>query len=54
MKKKLFIYKNNMILLNGSCIKINSIKYFKNNQINYNFIISKKKKTLNIYKKILT
>jgi hypothetical protein len=43
IKKKVFIYKNNIVLLDGSCIKIKSIKFFKNKQINYNFQIKKKK-----------
>ena len=32
--KKFFIYKNKLILTNGSSIKITSIKYFKNYQLN--------------------
>lgn len=32
--KKFFIYKNKIILTNGSSIKITSIKYFKNYQLN--------------------
>ena len=33
--KKLFIYKNQIILTNGSSLKITSIKYFKNYQLNF-------------------
>ena len=32
--KKFFIYKNKIILTNGASIKIPSIKYFKNYQLN--------------------
>lgn len=32
--KKFFIYKNKIILTNGSSLKITSIKYFKNYQLN--------------------
>lgn len=42
-KKKLFIYKNNMILLDGSYIKLTLIKFFKNQQINYIFTKKQKK-----------
>ena len=42
--KKIFNYKNNIILTNGSSIKITSIKYFKNYQLN--FKIFKKTKTI--------
>lgn len=56
IKKKIFIYNNNMILLNGSFIKIKSIKYFKNYQINFSFKKEKKlinnKNKSNFFKKI--
>lgn len=42
--KKIFNYKNNIILTNGSSIKITSLKYFKNYQLN--FKIFKKTKTI--------
>ena len=42
--KKFFIYKNKIILTNGSSLKITSIKYFKNYQLN--FKIFKKKKII--------
>ena len=45
--KKLFIYKNRIILTNGSSLKITSIKYIKNYQLNLN-IFQKKENTLNI------
>jgi hypothetical protein len=35
IKKKIYIYNNIIILSNGSYIKIKSIKYFKNYQINF-------------------
>lgn len=41
--KKLFIYKNKIILTNGSSLKITSIKYISNYQIDLN--IFKKNKT---------
>jgi hypothetical protein len=47
MKKKLYIYKNNIILFDGSLIKENSIKYFKNNQLNFLFKKKKVKKGKN-------
>ena len=42
--KKFFNYKNNIILTNGSSIRITSLKYFKNYQLN--FKIFKKTKTI--------
>ena len=42
--KKIFNYKNNIIFTDGSSIKITSVKYFKNYQLN--FKIFKKTKTL--------
>nr|YP_010394129.1 Ymf101 [Phytophthora litchii]DAZ88137.1 TPA_asm: Ymf101 [Phytophthora litchii] len=33
--KKFFIYKNKIILTNGSSLKITSIKYLKNYQLNF-------------------
>jgi hypothetical protein len=55
-KKNIFLYKDNIILSDGSFIKLKSIKYFKNNQINYNFFFKKKKakntKKLSFIKKI--
>jgi hypothetical protein len=32
--KKLFIYKNRIILTNGSSLKISSVKYIENYQLN--------------------
>ncbi len=32
--KKIFTYKNRIILTNGSSVKINSIKFIKNYQLN--------------------
>ena len=46
-KKKLFNYKNQIILIKGSTIKINSIKYIKNYKLNENLI--KKKINNNIF-----
>ena len=62
--KKLFTYKNQIILTNGSSLKITSIKYLKNYQINFKIFkeiknnqnlnqISNKNK-LNFIKKIST
>ena len=45
--KKLFNYKNNIILTNGSSIKITSVKYFKNYQLNFR-IFKKTKTVINI------
>lgn len=60
--KKLFIYKNKIILTNGSSLKITSIKYisnyqinlniFKKNKINDNFDILLNKNQSNFIKKI--
>ena len=60
--KKFFIYKNKIILTNGSSIKITSIKYFKNYQLNLKIFKEKKiitnintdlnKNKLNFIKKI--
>jgi hypothetical protein len=47
--KKLFIYKNRIILTNGSSLKITSIKYIKNYQLNFN-IFQKKEITKNTSK----
>ena len=33
--KKFFTYKNKIILINGSSLKITSIKYIKNYQLNF-------------------
>ena len=41
--KKIFTYKNKIILTNGSLLKITSVKYIKNYQLD-----------LNIFKKIKT
>ena len=50
--KKLFIYKNRIILTNGSSLKITSIKYIKKYQLNVNLF---QQKINNIVKnKILT
>ena len=40
--KKFFIYKTKIILTNGSSLKINSIKYFKNYQLNLKIFKEKK------------
>nr|YP_009178801.1 orf64 [Peronospora tabacina]ALJ78459.1 orf64 [Peronospora tabacina]ALJ78506.1 orf64 [Peronospora tabacina] len=40
--KKFFIYKTRIILTNGSSLKINSIKYFKNYQLNLKIFKEKK------------
>lgn len=40
--KKFFIYKNKLILTNGSSLKITSIKYFKNYQLNLKIFKEKK------------
>ena len=45
--KKIFNYKNNIILTNGSSIKITSIKYFKNYHLNFK-IFNKTKTIINI------
>lgn len=60
--KKLFIYNNQIILTNGSSLKITSIKYLKNYQINLKIFKEKKndknlnqisnKNKLNFFKKI--
>jgi len=34
--KKIFTYKNKIILTNGSSLKITSVKYIKNYQLNLN------------------
>lgn len=46
--KKLFIYKNRIILTNGSLIKLDSSKYIKNYQININLFKKTLKKNKNI------
>nr|YP_010394051.1 Ymf101 [Peronospora belbahrii]DAZ88059.1 TPA_asm: Ymf101 [Peronospora belbahrii] len=58
--KKFFIYKNKIILTNGSSIKITSNKYFKNYQLNSKIFKEKKMisnlnfnlNKLNFFKKI--
>ena len=40
--KKLFLYKNKIILINGSSLNITSIKYFKNYQLNFKIFTEKK------------
>ncbi len=60
MKKnnKLFIYKNKIILTNGSSLNISSVKYIKNYQLNFDIFQKKKtnkflnKNKFNFYKKI--
>ncbi len=62
--KKLFIYNNKIILTNGSSLKITSIKYLKNYQINFKLFKENKndknlnklstKNKLNFFKKIST
>jgi hypothetical protein len=39
--KKLFFYKNKIILINGSTLKRSSCKFFKNYSENFNFFKSK-------------
>ena len=46
MNKNLFLYQNKIILTNGASIKIKSIKYFKNYQVNLK-IFKKKKNIIN-------
>jgi hypothetical protein len=41
MNKKIFTYKNKIILTNGSSLKITSIKYIKNYQLNLNIFEKK-------------
>ena len=43
MNKNLFLYQNKIILTNGASIKIKSIKYFKNYQVNLKILKKKKK-----------
>ena len=56
--KKFFIYTNKIIFTNGSSLKITSIKYFKNYQLNLKIFKEKKfisninKNKLNFLKKI--
>lgn len=56
--KKFFIYTNKIIFNNGSSLKIKSIKYFKNYQLNLKIFKEKKiipnknKNKLNFFKKI--
>jgi len=45
--KKIFTYKNKIILTNGSSLKITSVKYIKNYQLDLN--IFKKKKINNSF-----
>lgn len=40
--KKFFVYKNKIILTNGSSLKITSPKYFKNYQLNLKIFKEKK------------
>nr|YP_010394719.1 Ymf101 [Phytophthora rubi]DAZ89156.1 TPA_asm: Ymf101 [Phytophthora rubi] len=61
--KKFFTYKNKIILTNGSSLKITSIKYLKNYQLNSKIFKEKKiinntninlnKNKLNFIKKII-
>ena len=44
--KKIFNYKNNLVLINGSSIRITSIKDFKNYQLNVK-VFEKKKTAVN-------
>lgn len=46
--KKLFIYKNKIILTNGSSLKNYSIKYIKNYQLNFK-MFKKKLKFKNLF-----
>jgi hypothetical protein len=62
--KKLFTYNNQIILTNGSSLKITSIKYLKNYQLNFKLFKENKndknlnqlsiKNKLNFFKKIST
>ena len=46
--KNYFLYKNKIILINGSSLNITSIKYFKNYQLNFKiFTENKISKNLN-------
>ena len=45
--KKLFPYKNKIILTNGSSFKITSIKYIENYQLNLNIFEKKNEKKIN-------
>lgn len=45
--KKIFTYKNRIILTNGSSIKINSIKFIKNYQLNLILFTNFKSKKIN-------
>lgn len=45
--KKLFSYKNKIILTNGSSFKISSTKYIKNNQLNHD-LFKKNVKNINL------
>lgn len=45
--KKFFVYKTKIILTNGSSLKITSIKYFKNYQLNLK-IFNEKKSIINL------
>lgn len=42
INKKIFIYKNRIILTNGSLINVYFTKYIKNYQLNINFFNKKK------------
>ena len=50
--KNLFNYKNKIILTNGSIIKIKSVKYIKNYELNFNIFKNLNKNNKNILKKI--
>lgn len=62
--KKLFTYNNKIILTNGSSLKITSIKYLKNYQLNFKLFKENKndknlnqlsnRNKLNFFKKIST
>jgi hypothetical protein len=47
IKKKIFTYKNNIILTNGSSLKITSVKYIRNYQLNFKIFKEQKKQNLN-------
>ena len=47
--KKLFTYKNKIILTNGSSLKMSSIKYIQNYQLNNN-LFEKIEKNINLNK----
>lgn len=45
--KKIFLFKNKIILTNGASLKILSIKYFQNYQLNFKIFKEKNNKKIN-------